>query len=255
VNNVCVTDFLATPQRQAAVVEVVEHRPWQLPDGPWVNAQTWEELAFLHWRVDEAALRPLLPQGLQLDTHEGEAWLGITPFRLTGFRMRGMPPLPFVSQFPELNVRTYVTRDEKPGIWFFSLDAGSQLAVEGAKRLYKLPYRHARMSIARRHGHIHYDSAREGAAFSARYRGTGDFFHAEPGSLEWFLTERYCLYAADGGDLYRAEIHHPPWPLQTGEAVVELNTMPPPGVALPDEEPLVHYAVRQDVVVWPLERV
>jgi uncharacterized protein YqjF (DUF2071 family) len=249
-----VDDFLATPARQAAVTAVTEHRPWELPDGPWMNAQTWQELAFLHWRVDEAVLRSLLPGGLHLDTYDGEAWLGITPFRLTGFRVRGMPPLPLVSQFPELNVRTYVSAEDKPGIWFFSLDAGSQLAVEAAKRLYKLPYNHARMSISRRHGHIHYDSAREGAAFSARYRGVGDFFHAEPGSLEYFLTERYCLYAADCGDLYRAEIHHPPWPLQTGEAVVELNTMSPPGIELPDE-PLVHYSLRQDVVVWPLERV
>jgi hypothetical protein len=250
-----VSDFLATPSRQAAVVGVTEHRPWTVPDGPWVNAQTWQELAFLHWRVDEAVLRSLVPEGLHLDTYEGEAWLGITPFRLTGFRMRGMPPLPLVSQFPELNVRTYVRAGDRPGIWFFSLDAGSLLAVEAAKRIYKLPYSHARMSISRRHGHIHYDSARDGAAFSARYRGVGDFFHADPGSLEYFLTERYCLYATDGGELYRAHIHHPPWPLQTGEAVVELNTMPPPGIELVDDEPLVHYSVRQDVVVWPLERV
>jgi uncharacterized protein len=249
------SEFLSTPARQAAVIGATEHRPWELPDGPWMNAQTWQELAFLHWRVDEAILRSLVPEGLRLDTYDGDAWLGITPFRLTGFRLRGMPPLPLVSQFPELNVRTYVTHENKPGIWFFSLDAGSQLAVEAAKRLYRLPYRHARMSISRRHGHIHYDSAREGAAFSARYRGVGDFFHAEPGSLEHFLTERYCLYAADGGDLYRAQIHHPPWPLQAGEAVVELNTMPPPGIELPDDEPLVHYSVRQDVVVWPLEPV
>jgi hypothetical protein len=253
--NVGMSAFLATPARQAAVVDVVEHRPWPLPPRPWSNAQTWEELAFLHWRVDESGLRALLPEGLELDTHDGDAWLGVTPFRLTGFRVRGAPPLPFVSQFPELNVRTYVTRDGRPGIWFCSLDAGSQLAVEAARRLYKLPYRHARMSVARRHGHVHFESAREGAAFSARYRGVGDFFHPEPGSLEWFLTERYCLYTVDGGRLYRAEIHHPPWPLQQGEAVVELNTMAPPGVDLPDEEPLVHYALRQDVVVWPLEPV
>ena len=250
------SDFLTTPSRQAAVVDTLAHRPWPLPDGPWLNAQTWEELAFLHWRVDEAGLRPLVPAGLELETHDGSAWLGITPFRLTGFRARGVPPLPVVSQFPELNVRTYVTDGEKPGIWFFSLDCGSRLAVEGARRLYRLPYRHARMSVARRHGHVHYDSAREGAAFSARYRGVGDFFHAEPGSLEHFLTERYCLYSAgDDSTLHRAQIHHPPWPLQAGEAVVELNTMAPAGVALPDEDPLVHYAVRQDVVVWPLERV
>jgi uncharacterized protein YqjF (DUF2071 family) len=124
-----------------------------------------------------------------------------------------------------------------------------------ARRTYKLPYFHARMAVERRHGHVHYDSSRGGAAFSARYGGEGDFFHAEPGSLEWFLTERYCLYALDDRRLRRAEIHHPPWPLQRGEATVELNTMPPGGVTLPDEAPLVHFAARQDVVVWALEDV
>ena len=249
-------DFLSTPARQAAVVESAEHRPWPLPDAPWVQAQTWEELAFLHWRVDADALRPLVPAGLDLDVFDGSAWLGITPFRLTGLRLRGTPPLPRVSSFPELNVRTYVTRDGKPGIWFLSLDAGSRLAVESARLLYRLPYRHARIAIERRAGWVHVDSSRPGAVLSARYRGEGDLFRAEPGSLEWFLAERYCLYAADeGGALHRAEIHHPPWSLQAGEAVVELNTMPPPGVALPDEPPLVHVAARQDAVVWALDRL
>ena len=248
-------EFLETPQRQARVVETTGHRPWPLPDGPWTHAQTWEELAFLHWRVDAEAVRALLPPGLELDVHDGAAWLGLTPFRVTGFRVRGLPPLPLVSTFPELNVRTYVTRDGKPGIWFFSLDAGSQLAVEAARRLYRLPYRHARMSIGRRGGFVHLESARGDAVLSARYRGAGDPFTAEAGSLEAFLTERYCLYAAEDGALYRAEIHHPPWPLQRGEAAVELNTMAPPGVELPDEEPLVHFAARQDVVVWAPEKL
>jgi uncharacterized protein YqjF (DUF2071 family) len=249
------SDFLTLPARQAAVVEVVDHRPWPLPRGGWSNAQTWLDLAFLHWRVDAAQLRPLVPDSLELDTHDGAAWLGVAAFRLTGFRLRGLPPLPLVSEFPELNVRTYVTRDGRPGIWFFSLDAASRPAVEAARRVYRLPYHHARMSVDRRGGEVRYDSSRDGKVFSARYRGVGELFHAEPGTLEWFLTERYCLYAEDGGTLYRADIHHPPWPLQSGEAAVELNTMAPAGVELPDEPPLVHFAGRQDVVVWPLERV
>jgi uncharacterized protein YqjF (DUF2071 family) len=248
-------DYLSTPARQARVTEEIEHRPWPLPDEPWANAQTWEQLAFLHWRVDEGALRGLVPIGLELDLYDGVAWLGVTPFRLTGLRVRGTPPLPVVSSFPELNVRTYVSRDGRPGIWFFSLDCASTLAVEGAKRLYRLPYRRARMSIERRGDDVRYESARDGAVFSARYRPTGEPFPAMPGSLEHFLTERYCLYAADGSTLYRAQIHHPPWPLQSGEAAIELNTMPPAGVALPDEPPLVHYAARQDAVVWHPERL
>jgi uncharacterized protein len=246
-------DFLETAARQAKAMDDVAHRPWPVPGRPWVQGQSWIDLAFLHWRVDEADLQRLVPESVELETHDGSAWLGITPFLLTGFRLRGMPPLPRVSQFAELNVRTYVTRDGKPGIWFFSLDAASTLAVEGAKRLYKLPYNRARMRYARVADFVHYDSARAGAAFSARYRGEGPLFHASPGSLEYFLTERYCLYTEDGGRLYRADIHHPPWDLQHGEAHVDLNTMAP--VPLPGDEPHVLFSPRQDVVVWPLEEL
>jgi uncharacterized protein YqjF (DUF2071 family) len=246
-------EFLETPVRQASVTQTTDHRPWPLPAGPWVQAQTWLDLAFLHWRVAEDALRKLVSPVVTLETFEGSAWLGITPFVLSGFRVRGTPPLPVVSTFPELNVRTYVTHDGKPGIWFFSLDAASLLAVEGAKRFYRLPYHRARMSVERSGEYVHYESARAGAAFSARYRGEGDLVHAEPGSLEQFLTERYCLYTEDGGRLYRADIHHPPWDLQHGEAHVDLNSMAP--LKLPDEEPHVLFSPRQDVVVWPLEEV
>src|SRR5436305_13945459 len=178
--------FLETPARQAAVTNVTEHRPWPLADGSWANAQSWIDLAFLHWRVDEEELRRLVPASVEPDTYDGEAWLGITPFLLQGFRLRGMPPLPRFSTFPELNVRAYVPRDGKPGIWFFTLDAGNVLAVEGAKKLYRLPYHHARMRCERIGDHVHYESARAGATFSGRYRGDGKLFHAEPESLEYF---------------------------------------------------------------------
>jgi uncharacterized protein YqjF (DUF2071 family) len=246
-------EFLDLPARQASVTSETEHRPWPLPDGPWLNAQTWVDLAFLHWRLDEAELRRLVPSSVELDTFDGSAWLAITPFLLQGFRLRGLPPLPRLSTFPELNVRTYVTHGEKPGIWFFTLDAASVVAVEGAKKLYRLPYHHARMRCERTADGVHYESARAGATFSGRYRGVGDLFHAEPGSLEAFLTERYCLYTEDGGRLYRAEIHHLPWDLQRGAAQIDLNTMSP--LPLPDDEPHALFAPRQDVVVWGLEEL
>jgi uncharacterized protein YqjF (DUF2071 family) len=245
--------FLETSARQAAVVEHTGHRPWPLPDGPWANAQTWVDLVFLHWRVDEEEVRKHIPRSLELDTFDGSAWLGVTPFVLRDFRLRGVPPVPWLSTFPELNVRTYVSRDGRPGIWFFSLDAASTLAVEGAKRLYKLPYHRAQMSARRIGDHVHYESARAGAAFSGNYRGIGPLFQAEPGSLEEFLVERYCLYTEDGGRAYRADIHHTPWDLQRGEAHVDLNTMSP--VTLPEEEPHVLFSPRLDVVVWPLEEL
>jgi len=246
-------DFLTAAARQAAVTRDADHRPWPMPDRPWANAQSWVDLAFLHWRVDADVLRKLIGRSVELDTHEGDAWLGITPFLLTDFRLRGAPPLPRLSTFPELNVRTYVTRDGKPGIWFFSLDASSTVAVEGAKRLYRLPYHRAQMTCRRVGDHVQYESARAGAAFSGTYRGSGPLFHAEPGSLEAFLTDRYCLYTEDGGRAYRADIHHPPWDLQRGEATVDLNTMAP--LPLADGPPHVLFSPRQDVVVWPLEQL
>jgi uncharacterized protein YqjF (DUF2071 family) len=214
--------------------------------------QTWDDLLFIHYPVPQAELRPLVPERLQLDEHSGSTWLGVTPFVVTGLRARGLLPLPLASTFRELNVRTYVTLDDKPGIWFFSLDASSQLAVEAARRLYKLPYFHADISVRRRGAEIAYDCSRGGGkAFSATYRATGDVFNAAAGSLEDFLTERYCLYAEDRGALYRADIHHRPWPLQPAEAAIDLDTMPP--VKVPESDTLAHFSARQDVVIWPLE--
>jgi uncharacterized protein len=250
-----ITELLETPARQAAVESETQHRPWPVPERPWVMAQTWDDLLFAHWRVPAESIARLVPQGLEVDQHDGTAWLGVTPFVLTGFRLRGVPPLPRVSTFPELNVRTYVTAEDKPGIWFFSLDAASRLAVEGARLTYKLPYFQARMSARRRGEHVEYTSDRlDGSdhSFAGRYRPTGEVFNAEPGSLEWFLTERYCLYAVDEGRLHRADIQHPPWPLQEAEAALETNTMPPREITL-QGSPLWHFSRRQDVLIWPLQ--
>jgi uncharacterized protein YqjF (DUF2071 family) len=247
--------MLAAPLRQAASLEHLEHRPWPLPRRPWTMGQTWEDLLFAHWRVPQELLQPAIPDGLDLDTFDGAAWLGVTPFRVSGLRLRGMLPLPGVSSFLELNVRTYVTAQGKPGIWFFSLDASSQLAVEAARRMYRLPYFRARIDAARSGEWVSYECARidePARAFSGRYRPLGPVQEAQPGSLEWFLAERYRLYAVDArGRLCRAEIHHRPWPLQQAEAEIELNTMPP--VEPSDHAPLCHFSRRQDVVIWPLE--
>jgi uncharacterized protein YqjF (DUF2071 family) len=164
-------------------------------------------------------------------------------------------PLPYLSSFPELNVRTYVTLDGKAGIYFFSLDAASAVAVEAARRLYQLPYFRARMSADVRGDEVSYLSRRSEdrlATFRATYRATGVPEPPTPGSLEHFLTERYCLFTLHEGRPHWAEIHHPPWPLQTAEAEIAENTMPPDGIELRGE-PLLHYSERQDVVIWGLE--
>jgi len=241
---------------QGRVLGETGHRPWPLPDDPWVMAQTWSDLLFAHWPVPAAALRPLVPEPLPVDTFDGTAWLGVTPFEVSGLRLRGTLPPPRLSRFPELNVRTYTSFEGKPGIWFFSLDAGSAAAVAGARATYRLPYHRARMSIEREDDGVRYRSVRTSpdgppAALAIEYAATGEARPPAAGTLEHWLTERYCLYAFDRGRLFRAEIHHPPWPLQPARAAIELNTMAPPAVELPATEPLLHFAARQDVVIWP----
>jgi uncharacterized protein YqjF (DUF2071 family) len=220
-------------------------------------AQTWRNLLFAHWRVRGGTLRPLVPQGLGLQTFDGDAWLGITPFMLTGLRPRAAPAIPGLSEFPEINVRTYVTVDDKPGVYFFSLDAGSWVAVVAARAFYSLPYFRARFGVSSEHGRIAYSSRRTHlrappAEFSAEYRPTGPAAESSAGTLAAWLTERYCLYAVDRrGNLHRAEIHHRPWTLQPAEAEIRCNTMTEGlGIRLPHQKPLVHFAAHLDVRVW-----
>ncbi len=248
--------MLSSAVRQARSVEHVDHRPWPLPTRRWTMGQTWESLVFAHWRVPVEELRLHVPAGLEIEEHDGSAWLGITPFRITGLRARGLLPLPGVSSFLELNVRTYVhAGDGKPGVWFFSLDATSRLAVRAARRQYRLPYFDARMSFDDVDGWRGAECARlgeEGKVFSGRFRPEGEAKTSTSDSLEWFLTERYCLYAADAADaIYRAEIHHAPWELRPAEAEIELTSIAPFEL---HGEPVCHAAETQDVVIWPLER-
>ncbi|HKV62680.1 MAG TPA: DUF2071 domain-containing protein [Candidatus Acidoferrum sp.] len=245
-----------------AILREVAHRPWPLPVGPWVMAQSWHDLLFAHWPVDAAVLRPLIPQQLLIDTFAGQAWLAVVPFRMTGVRLRGAPAVPWFSAFPELNVRTYVTCDGKPGVWFFSLDAGNLLAVAIARAWFHLPYFRARMHCKDHDGWIHYHSERthRGAPaglLKGQYRPVGEACAPSTGTLEHFLVERYCLYTADAsGRIICGEIHHTPWPLQLAEAEFVGNTMAEgAGVTLPQRKPLFHFSRRQDVLVWRPEKI
>jgi len=249
-------DFVTTPPRQSGALASVRHRPWPLPKGHWVMAQTWQDLLFAHWRLPTSVVRPNVPGELPLDEFDGSAWVGVTPFRLTGLRARWTCPLPVFSSFPELNVRTYVTVGGKPGIHFFSLDAGSALAVTAARRFYRLPYFWSEMSARSQGDEVEYRSRRRGnagARFAARYRPEGPELPTRPGTLEHFLTERYCLYTVDAGVVLRADIHHPPWPLQPAAAALLENTMAPTGIEF-EGPPLLHFAARQDVLIWAPER-
>lgn len=220
----------------------------------------WHDLLFMHYRVERKRLEQLIPRGLELDLFEGEAWIGIVPFRMSDVAPRFLPAVPWLSAFPELNVRTYVTMRGKPGVWFFSLDATNPVAVRVARRCFHLPYMDAHIREHWLDSWYHYQSTRihrgePAASLSVRFRGTGGEFEATAGSLEHWLTARYCLYAATPvGQLLRGEIDHAPWRLQTAEAITGQNTMLAPlGLEPLDEQPHLLFSSHLAVHAWTNE--
>lgn len=245
-----------------------DHRPWPVPPRPWAMRMNWHELLFAHWPVEREALRAALPGPFSeaIDTFEGSAWLGVVPFGMRDVRPRGWPrhvPYRQAWAFPELNVRTYITIDGKPGVYFFSLDAASRLAVRAARWSWNLAYYDAAMWLDRRDdGWVHFTSERThrgapSACLAARYRPTGPAAQPTTGSFEHFATERYCLYTVDRrGRMYRGDIHHAPWPLRPAEAHFDVLQMTDQiDLALPTMAPRLHYADELDVVAWLPRRV
>jgi uncharacterized protein len=236
----------------------VRKRPPSLP----IMHQWWGKLLFMHWPVPAESLRTQIPEPLTIDTFDGLAWIGITPFTIWGVRPTFAPPLPSLSESHELNVRTYVHLDGVPGVWFFSLDANNAVAVLGARLAFHLPYFNARMSLKRRDRTICFASRRvhRSAApveFEAVWVVGERLGEAQPGSLDFFLIERYCLYAARGDKLYRARIFHLPWSLHTAQllscrsTMIEAQGLPSPGAA-----PLLHQQGESlQVQIWPPARV
>ncbi len=217
----------------------------------------WVDLLFAHWPIDPDAIRPLIPDGLDLDTYDGRAYLGIVPFRMEDVGPRGLPAPPIIGGFPELNVRSYVRHGGRDGVWFLSLDAASRVAVEGARAGFHLPYFLADVELRREREVIEYRSTRRdprgpAAALDIRYRPTGPVELAAAGSLEAWLTDRMRVFAIDGsGRIVRTEIAHRPWPLQPASAWIRDESMASAnGLVLPDEPPHLRYAARLDVRGW-----
>lgn len=212
---------------------------------------------FAHWPLDYGTVRALVPPALPLDRYDGAAWIGVTPFELR-LQLRGLA-MPILRRVPELNVRTYVTVEEKPGVYFFSLDIRSLAAVLGARTFYRLPYYPARMHALTSGATVRYESeriSRHRARFRASYRPISELRHARLGSLEHFLTERYCLYTAGRRGVFRTDIHHLPWPLQDASAAIAENSMASAaGLAVPDHQPLTHFCRRLEVLLWRPRRV
>lgn len=217
---------------------------------------TWHDLLFAHWPVDPAIMRSLLPSPLGLDLWEGKAWVGVVPFWMSGIAPVGVPNLPILSKFSEINVRTYAVVNGVPGVYFFSLDATQSLSIWGARKFFHLPYFKARISHS---GEVKYRSTRiehgaPSAEFKASYRPVGEVFHAEKGTLEHWLAERYCLYSVSPqGRVFRGDVHHDPWPLQRAECEIATNTMAEwLGLNLSSPSQSLLFAKRLQVVAWTL---
>lgn len=261
-----------------AALRATEHRPWPMPARSWTMAQVWHDLLFAHWPIEAARMRELVPSELDLDLFDDRAWLGLVPFRMSGVRLRGTPALPWLSAFPELNLRTYVRCRGVRGVWFFALEAANPIAVEVARRWFHLPYFHARMRCEREPAEqatpsgvparprsadedrsiVSYASSRTHrgappAELVARYGPSGPVELARDGSLEHWLTERYCLYTLDDRRrVLRGDIQHAPWPLQPARADFDRSTLPGAFGFEPRGAPHLHFARRLDVVVWSL---
>lgn len=240
------------------MLTINNQRPWPVPTSSWIMKQSWRDLLFLHYPVKLESLKAHVPMELEIDTYDDYAWISIVPFWMSGIRFRGTPAIPVVSQFPELNVRTYVKSGDKPGVYFFSLDAKSALAVFFGNKFFHLPYVYSKMSIDRQADkRFVYESIRSGGnhKFKGSYRPVSKVYHAVEGSLDYWLVERYCLYSEGNNQLYLSEINHEPWQLQDVDYEIIENSV----VHLPDihiENPYcAHYCKRIDVHVWPLESV
>ena len=244
------------------IEEDTDHRPWPLPDSPWLMTMSWVELLAAHWPVEPHLLEEHIPPGLTLDTFDGNAWLSLVPFEMDNTISRGLTWWPRPMKFLELNLRTYVTVEgRKPGVWFFSLDAASRLAVAGARTLFHLPYFNADMEMSVDADRVDYFSRRtHRGAVNAQFRGsygpTGPPQPADPGTVDHWLMERYCLYAEHDGSIYRSDVHHCQWPLQPAKVEIEANTtFDIIGVELPKDPSHCHYARGIDVLGWGPQKV
>lgn len=239
----------------------LDHRPFPLSSSPWVMTQTWDQLLFMHYPVPAEELKRHIPPALELDTFDGNGWIGLVPFAMNHIRMHGMPKVPYGHSFLELNVRTYVTYKGKPGVYFFTLDANHKLAVAAARTIFSLPYVNAEMEMTEKSGRVDFKSERThrgypSASFHVEYTPTSNVFTATKGSIEEWLTARYCLWTTKGKRVYRGDIHHREWKLQQAEAEIKMNKL---ATFLPDSyftrDPLLLYSASIRAFVWALKRV
>lgn len=226
----------------------------------WTMEQEWSNLCFLHYAIDPNILRERIPAGMELDTYEGQAYLSIVPFHMKKIRLREMPSL-LSMRFGELNLRTYVTYEGRPGVYFYSIDADSWLGGQLAQLMYHLPYYDADISLVENENQFEFHSVRHGRGpvgeFSCLYRPISEVFEAQAGTLDAWLTQRYSLFSTDSvGRIYRGDIEHGSWQLQRAEATIPCNTLfEAVGLPRPLEEPRAFYVADIVTHCWPLKRL
>jgi len=257
--------WLASPMKTPDLIDRIS--PAVEPELPVRIHQSWHHLLFLHWEVPAAEIQKLLPNGLEVDTFDGLAYVGLVPFTVTGTRPVGLPSIPPISDFREVNVRTYVHRAGKdPGVWFFSLDVSSWVAVEAARLVSHLDYFQSKIDVEIGPGplpRIDFESHRtdergqKPASCSVRYGAVeGPVGTATPGTIEHFLVERYVLYAARGQQLFRGRVHHAAYPIQHAELDrLDETLIWASGIRRSDAVPMRHYAATMDVKIYPLEQI
>ncbi|NDI35498.1 YqjF family protein [Chengkuizengella sediminis] len=243
------------------ILKITQHREFPVPSTPWIMKQTWNDLLFAHWPVRVKDIRDVIPSSLKIDEYDGFAWIGVVPFHMSNIRIRFLPTLPFTSNFPEINVRTYVKYKGKAGVYFFSLDAMNHLAVFMSRKLFALNYFYANIKHTSRSDNNYYESKRKGkdkvlAGFTGSYKPTSKPYRSIRDSFDYWLTERYCLFCNDKNYLYRGDIHHLPWELQHAEAEIVENSMTSPiGINLSSDKPILHFSKKMDALLWKLTKV
>jgi hypothetical protein len=248
----------------------VEHRPWLPPNSQWLISQSWNDLLFAHFAIDPPTLRRLVPDALTLDLYDGVAWLTVSPCCTSHLRPSGIPPLPGFSFFPQVNLRTYVTLQGKPGVLYFSVDAANLSVVWFARTFFRMQFWHAAIQISgatiqarpSQDQSIYFRSSRlnsratQPSKLDVVYAPEGNPWRARRGSLDEFLTERYCVYSWNRRTYYRTEVHHQPWPLQRASVEIRANSIANSlGLALPAKPDLCHFSRSLKMLAWAPEGI
>lgn len=235
----------------AKILNNIAHRPWPLPAGQWQYYQEWNNALFLHWSVPVEMLKPLIPDSLHLDLHDGKAWVSVVAFKMEKIRPKGLPTIPFVSDFYEVNVRTYVTKDRKPGVYFLNIEAQKTISAFIARKLSGLPYEKSSILTSSVGDTISFKSSNKlkGFKLEADYQVKENI--AGKSILDYWLTERYCLYLEEKSSLYRYEIHHDEWEINSVNIKRLDIDYGIAGLAIKSTKPaLIHYSKGVQVLAW-----